>query len=163
MLIYNIKWICRWLVCSWYQGGNAGWQERNTSLCGDLNSFFIQILLQKFVFIVAQHSYLIKIRIQQYMVTTYLCIHFFGGLVQRWQGVQLSCTNLLIISLRCFIYDKMQDAGRTVQKAINTDLFRVEETSHAGYFESCFLFQCSSNSTFPFFLLSDSLNKKRRV
>lgn len=73
------------------------------------------------------------------------------GLVQRWQGVQLSCTNLLIISLRCFIYDKMQDAGRTVQTAINTDLFRAEETSHAGCFESCFLFQCPSNRTFPLF------------
>ena len=59
MLIYNIKWICRWLFCSWYQGSSVGWQERNTSLCWDLNSFFIQILLQKFVFIVAQHSYLI--------------------------------------------------------------------------------------------------------
>ena len=61
----------------------------------------------------------------------------------------------MIISFRGFIYDKMQDAARTVQKAINIDLFRVEETSQAGYFESCFIFQCSSNSTFPFFLLSD--------
>ena len=66
----------------------------------------------------------------------------------------------MIISFRCFIYDKMQDVGRTVQKAVNNDLFRVEETSQACCFASCFLFQCSSNSTFPLFLLRDSLNKK---
>ena len=94
------------------------------------------------------------------MVTTYLHIHFFLGVGSTLTGVQLSWTNLMIISFRCFIYDKMQDAGRTVQKAINNDLFRVEETSQACCFESCFLFQCSSNSTFPFFLLRDSLNKK---
>ena len=29
----------------------------------------------------------------------------------------------MIISFRGFIYDKMQDAGRTVQKAVNNDLF----------------------------------------
>ena len=66
----------------------------------------------------------------------------------------------MIISFRGFIYDKMQDAARTVQKAINIDLFRVEETSHAGYFESCFLFQCPSTNTFPLFLLTDSLNRE---